>query len=66
MQSIKTAREALGMTQSELAELLGITQGAVAQWENGLTHPAFERLAQVAEVLGITVDEIASTGQKGG
>ena len=66
MQSIKAAREALGMTQCELAELLGITQGAIAQWESGQTHPAFYRLVQVAEILGITVDEIASSEQKGG
>lgn len=58
MQNIKNAREAKGMTQEQLAKLLGVTQGAVAQWENGLTHPTFDKLVTLAEALSLTVDEL--------
>ena len=58
METIRNARLARGMTQEQLARLCEVTQGAVAQWENGNTHPAFEKLAKVANVLGITVDEL--------
>lgn len=58
MKTIEEARKAKGMTQEQLAKLLGITQGAVAQWENGLTHPSFQMLPKVASALGVTVDEL--------
>lgn len=58
MQNLKEARQLKGITQEQLAKMLGITQGAVAQWENGLTHPAFDKLQTVASVLGVTVDEL--------
>lgn len=36
---IKEARNALNMTQEDLAKLLGITKGAVANYENETSHP---------------------------
>jgi transcriptional regulator with XRE-family HTH domain len=64
MQTIIDCRKAKGMTQEQLAKLLGVTQGAVAQWENGLTHPAFNMLPRLAAALGVTVDELI--GKEGG
>jgi transcriptional regulator with XRE-family HTH domain len=58
MQTIIDCRKAKGLTQEQLAKLLGVTQGAVAQWENGLTHPAFNMLPRLAAALGVTVDEL--------
>ncbi len=58
MQNIREARKALGITQEQLAKLVGVTQGTVAQWENGLTHPAFDKIPKVAQVLGCTVEEL--------
>lgn len=58
MQTIREARQAKGITQDQLAKMLGITQGAVAQWENGLTHPSFEMLPKVAEALGIKIEDL--------
>lgn len=39
---VKVTRKALGLTQEELAGLLGVTRGALANWERG------SRLADVA------------------
>lgn len=36
---IKEARNALNMTQEELAKILGVTKGAVANYENETSHP---------------------------
>ena len=36
---IKEARNSLGLTQDELAGLLGVTKGAVANYENETSHP---------------------------
>ena len=62
MDNIREARKAQGLTQEQLAELIGVTQGTVAQWENGLTHPSFEKIPKVANALGITVEELLKAG----
>lgn len=58
MQNIRDAREAKGLTQEQFAKLVGVTQGAVAQWENGLTHPSFDKLMKIADVLEVPLDEL--------
>lgn len=55
---IKEIRIKKGITQSELAEKLRITQGAVSQWEQGLSTPKADKLIEVATVLGCSVDEL--------
>lgn len=34
--TLKTKREALGFTQVQLAEILGVQPNTVARWENGV------------------------------
>lgn len=36
---IKQIRTKLGLTQEEFAELVGVSQEAVSQWESGMTKP---------------------------
>lgn len=35
---ISERRKAIGLTQSQLAEKLGITDKAVSKWETGVSH----------------------------
>lgn len=56
--NIKYFRDRLGITQEELAKAVGVTQGAVSQWEAGATHPSFKMLRTLARVLCTTVDAI--------
>lgn len=58
--TIKKYRERSKITQDELAKRLSITQGAISQWENGLSFPKTELLPRIAELLGCTVDELLS------
>lgn len=58
MKEIKEFRLKAGKTQEELAKALGVTQGAVAQWENGITNPKISSLKAIAEVLGCTLDDL--------
>lgn len=46
------------MSQKELADALGVTQGTVSAWESGRWDPTVENLRAVAKVLGVTVDEL--------
>lgn len=63
--NISVARKKAGVTQGELAEKIGVTQGAVSQWENGDTKPSVELLPKLASVLGCTIDELFRTDDGG-
>lgn len=55
---IEKLRKENRLTQEELAARLGVTQGAVSQWEKGTAAPSIDKLPQMAEILGCTVDEL--------
>src|SRR2546430_10029085 len=45
-QVMLTLRTSLELTQTELADLLGVTRRAVIDWEGGLTYPKADHLKQ--------------------
>jgi SOS-response transcriptional repressor LexA len=56
---IRERREALGMSQSQLAKKCGVSRTAVTQWETeGGTAPNREKQSLVASVLGLTVAQL--------
>ena len=55
---LKELRKAHNMTQVKLAELLNISQGAITNWERGKTCPDFENLLRLADIYGISIDEL--------
>lgn len=50
---IRSLRRARGLTQYELADLCGTSQGTVNKWETRLVPIDLEDLEKVAEVLGV-------------
>lgn len=61
---IAEQRKALGITQVQLAEELGIAQQTMAHYEGGVSRIAVETLAQLAETLQTTVEELIGTRTK--
>ncbi len=55
---IKKMRFKASMTQEQLAEKLGISPQSVSKWENEVSMPDIALLPSIAEVFGITVDEL--------
>lgn len=58
---IASLRKSKGMTQLDLAQQLGVTDKAVSKWERDLSCPDVNSLPKLAEVLGVTVDELMQT-----
>lgn len=58
---ICTRRKALGMTQNGLAEKMGITDKAVSKWERDLSCPDIASIPKLAEVLGVSLEELLNT-----
>lgn len=55
---IKTLRKAAGLTQTQLATKLGLSQNSLSQWETEVVLPRTRNIPQLAEVLGCTIDEL--------
>jgi len=58
--TIRTAREAAGLSQDQLADKVGVTRAAVSAWENGAYGPGRKHHRKLAEALGLTVLELLS------
>ena len=57
---IAAYRKQKGMKQDDLAEKLGVSPQAVSKWENDQTCPDISLLPKLAELLGVSVDELLS------
>lgn len=54
---IRVARQYAKLSQAELAEKLGISRGAVANWESANdAHPATSRMVELAVLTGVSVE----------
>ena len=51
-------RKARGMTQQEAADQLGVSNKTVSKWENGAGLPDITVLPALAELYGVTADDI--------
>ena len=56
-QRLKQYRKAKGLTQQELADLLGVSNKSVSRWESG-SYPDVATLGPLARALGVTIDEL--------
>ena len=59
---ISRLRKKADMTQSELAERLNLTRQAISKYECGDSFPDISILIEIADVFGITLDELISSG----
>jgi transcriptional regulator with XRE-family HTH domain/DNA-directed RNA polymerase subunit RPC12/RpoP len=60
---IAFCRKQKGLTQMQLAEMLGITDKAISKWERGIAMPDTSIMLELCEILGISVNELLS-GEK--
>lgn len=58
-------RKRYSMTQEDLAEKLGVSRQAVAKWESGETVPDLEKSRLIAEVFGVTLDDLVNFNPEG-
>ena len=55
---IASLRKKQNLTQQELADKLGVTNKAVSKWERGDGLPDISLMTGLADILGITVDDL--------
>jgi transcriptional regulator with XRE-family HTH domain len=65
MKTIRELREARGWTQLDLAFKLEVTPTTVYNWERGRYEPSASKLRAIAQVFGVSMDDIALVEEAG-
>src|SRR5262249_55552379 len=55
---LRSAREAAGLSQRELADKSGIALDSIQNWEQGRTNPRLPALSVLAAALGVSLDTL--------
>ena len=55
---IRQLRFKAGLTQEQLADKLGIGAQSVSKWENDVAMPDITTLPLIAEIFGVTIDDL--------
>ena len=61
-ENIRRYRKLRGMTQAQLAEAVGLTEGAVRHYESGIRAVKPELLGSIADTLGVSVNALKDYG----
>lgn len=62
-ENIKNARKAAGITQTELAAIIGVRQKDISRWENGERTPSLESFAGICKALKVSADTLLEIGE---
>ena len=57
-ENLAVLRNIRGLSQEDVAEVIGISRQSYSKWELGQTVPDIEKCARLAEFYGITMDVI--------
>jgi len=61
---IKDERNKLNLSQDALANELHVSRQAISKWETGQSYPVLEKLIQLSDIFGITLDELVRGDKK--
>lgn len=56
--NLKELRETHKLTQSELAEIIGVKQSCIGNYENGSRHPRPIVAERISHTFGLTIEEV--------
>jgi len=55
---IKKERNKLNLSQDSLANEIHVSRQAISKWETGQSYPDLEKLIQLSNIFGVTIDEL--------
>ena len=55
---IAAARMAAGMTQAQLANVIGVTQQQIGYWERKKRNPKIDALRRISDALGCSIEDL--------
>lgn len=51
-------RKQRGMSQENLAEVIGVSRQAVSKWESGQSYPEMDKMIALSEFFGVSMDHM--------
>ena len=65
-QRLRQLRTARKLTQTLVAELFGVSPRVYTRWENGDATPLFGTVVKIADILDVSLDELAGRKEANG
>lgn len=59
-EKLQNLRRKQGMSQQEVADLLGVTRQTISNWESGQGAPALDKAAELARCYHVSLDDLVS------
>ncbi|MBR3318692.1 MAG: helix-turn-helix transcriptional regulator [Atopobiaceae bacterium] len=56
---LRMFRARADLTQAELAKLVGVDTQSIGNWESGVRMPSLRTTVRLADVLGVSLDQLA-------
>ncbi len=63
-ETIKALRQEKGLTQPQLAKLVGVSNGIISIWENNINEPKATYLKRLSLVLEVSADDLLGLIEK--
>lgn len=63
-EKIAALRTGLGLSQGDVAEKLEVSRQSVSKWETGQSVPEVDKLIKLADLFGVSVDELVREGER--
>lgn len=63
-EKLLSLRTEKGLSQEDLAELMGVSRQSVSKWETDQSVPDLDRIIKLADLFGVTVDELVREGKR--
>jgi transcriptional regulator with XRE-family HTH domain len=57
-EKMQKLRKQKGMSQENLAELIGVSRQAVSKWESGQSYPEMDKVLSLSELFNVSVDHL--------
>lgn len=63
-ENIVILREKAGLSQEQLAEKCSVSRQSISKWETNQAFPQIDKVIQMSEIFGISIDELLKVSQK--
>lgn len=61
---LRALRSEKGLTQEQLAEIIGVSNRSISRWENGVNLPDFDLLMEIANFFDVSIGELLDGERK--
>lgn len=58
---LKEQREKLGLTQKQLGNKIGVSEGMISRYENNMSEPSFDTVRAFAAIFNVSMDYLSGT-----